>query len=320
MSSAIIALIAGHTTSTWLYFKAAAAERQQTGLRAVAEQALKHEATLRREAEDRERVAHAAILLLERRFAEADTVVRQIPGPLRRPSVEAANVFRELAEWNLLQGDLAGAARRVRSLLEVNRFNESDQTNVMTRDLVVVAPTIVEAGELGFYEELRANAARKFAHTRSPVAAEQVMKTCLLLPLSADLLQAVESLAEMQEQCVSERSTGLLDRAWGSIALGLLEYRRGSYEKGVDWSVRSRNTAYRNKAHEALCFVVDAMCRWELGQDETARTALTQARQLVDGWFARPTRGPEMGAWNDWLIAKILLREADRKITSPVVP
>jgi hypothetical protein len=63
--------------------------------------------------------------------------------------------FGGLADWNALRGDLPAAVRRSLSLLEVNRFDESDQTDVVTRDLVVAAPTLIEAGELSLTRTMR---------------------------------------------------------------------------------------------------------------------------------------------------------------------
>ncbi len=316
ISSAIVALVAGHAISTWLYFKAAAGEREQTGLRAVAERALQHEAALRRQAEDRERITRAAILLFERRYAEADALVRELPPDFRQSSLEAGNVFRELTEWNVLQGDMPSAAQRALSLLEVGSLHQSDQPHVVTRDFVVAAPALIAAEKLRTYDELRQEWARKFRETESAVAAEQVLKTCLLLPPSDALSEEMMSLARTQEQCVADRGSSILDRAWGSVTVALLEYRRGFPAKGAEWSTRSLAFAYRNKAHQALCLAVRAMCQWELGQTDSAREGLGQARHLIDGWFARPARGPEVGAWNDWLIARIILREAAQKIES----
>ena len=202
------------------------------------------------------------------------------------------------------------ASQRARSLVEVGNLQVSDQPNVVTRDFVVAAPALIASGELGDYEELRQEWARKFRETSSVVAAEQVLKTCLLLPPSETLAQELEPLARTQESSVADRASSILNRAWGSVSLALFEYRRGYPEKGAEWATRSLALSYKNKAHQALCFAVRAMCQWQLGEEEAARAELQQARQLIEGWFARPTRGPEIGAWNDWLIARIILREA----------
>lgn len=310
ITSAALALIAGLATSTWLFLKAAAAERQQKQMRAVAEQALRQEAILRKQAENRERIAQAAILLVHRKYDEADAAVRQLPNPFTEPSVEAANLFRALAEWNALRQDWHAAVERVLTLLEVNRFDDSNQTDVVTRDLVVAAPTLIEAGQLARYEEMRSRAIEKFANTTSTVAAEQVMKTSLLVPFSPEILQALEVMAKTQESGIAERSSSVVAKGWGSAVLGLFEYRRGSYEKAVNWCTLSRASSYRNKAHLALCLLVEAMSQWKLHQESAARDDLAQAQQLIDTWFARPSRSAEAGAWNDWLIARILLREA----------
>lgn len=315
ISVGMLALLIGLCVSTWLYFKAAAAERQQQGLRAVAEQALEEEARLRQQAEKRERLARASILLVERRFAEANALVREIPSPIERPSVEAANVFRALTEWNFFQSDVTGAVQRALSLLEVNRFHQSDQPHLVTRDYVIVAPVLLETGERALYESLRAQWVREFSHTSNAVAAEQILKACLLIPPNHDLLTALAPLAALQRNCVADGSASVLDRAWGSTAAALFEYRREDYGKGAEWAARSRRFNYRNKAHQALCLSLEAICRWQRGEETSAKTLLEESHQLLEAWFSRPSRSPENGAWNDWLIARILFREAAQRIT-----
>lgn len=315
IGSTTLALIAGLAVSTWLYLRAAAAERQQMNLRAVAEHALRQEAILRQKAEDRERIANAAILLVERKFEEADGMVERMEGQFTQPSVEAANVLRSLAEWHILRGDTRSAAKRSLALLDASRFEGNDKPDMVTRDMVVAAPILVEAGDLVRYEELRVVAVDRFAGTLSPIAAEQVMKTCLLLPPGNEMLGTMNPLAVVEENCVKSRVGSVIDKAWGSAALGLLEYRRGAWQKAADWSARARGFgSYRNRALDALCLAVEAMARGQLGEKAEAQNQLKEARKAVDGWFERPARNSESGAWNDWLIARILMREAERVV------
>ena len=76
------ALIAGMGTSTWLFLKerearqrAVAAERQQTRLTQEAERARSNEAKLRLQAEARERITQADVLVSQGRFDEADKII-----------------------------------------------------------------------------------------------------------------------------------------------------------------------------------------------------------------------------------------------------
>ncbi|HTA31149.1 MAG TPA: serine/threonine-protein kinase, partial [Candidatus Cybelea sp.] len=97
------ALIAGLGTSTWLFLKAREAELQQTRLAREAELARSNEAKLRHQAEARERITQAGILVSQGKFEEADTMIsHEFP---TEPSVESARVLRSSSEWHALQGE-----------------------------------------------------------------------------------------------------------------------------------------------------------------------------------------------------------------------
>ena len=113
------ALIAGLGTSTWLFLKerearqrAVAAERQQIRLTQEAELARSNEAKLRRQAEARERITQAEVLVSQGRFDEADTMISEASPT--EPSVEGAALLRSLSEWHALQGRWTQAARSLR--------------------------------------------------------------------------------------------------------------------------------------------------------------------------------------------------------------
>jgi serine/threonine protein kinase len=140
LGATALVLVAGFTVSTWLFVRASSAERQQTRLRMMAE--------------EREKVARAAILLSQNKLAEADALLGDKNFQLSQPSLEATEVFRTLATWNATQHrDWHKAATRLLALIQVNRIDENDQTDNATRDLLLVAPTLIEAGDIATYEK-----------------------------------------------------------------------------------------------------------------------------------------------------------------------
>jgi hypothetical protein len=169
LGATALALVAGLGVSTWLFVRASNAEHQQKHLRIVAEEALSREAELRRRADDlrrraeeHEMVGRAAILISQRKPAEADVLLSEGSFRLTQPSIEVSQAFRGLAEWNALRGNLRRAAQCLLALIQVNRFDENDQSDKATRDLLAVASTLIEVGDIATYDRVRRDSIARF--------------------------------------------------------------------------------------------------------------------------------------------------------------
>ena len=299
---ALLALVAGFTVSTALYLRARDAERQQIRLRI--------------EAEEREAITRAAILIMQNRHAEADAEIRRIGGVLTHPSLEATSVFRQLAIWNALRGDFPSAARRLLALSRVNRFDDSDQTDAATRDLVPLAPALIEAGELEEFRAFSRLLVDRLGRTTNPIAAEHVLKCCLQLPPEPALVERLGRVADVAEQSLARgdaaagRITDLLD-AWRCAVLGLWHLRRGEDEEAVRWTTLAFTYPPGLGALRAYAHVVRGRAWRRLGQDEAGNAELAKARALIAETLARPMEFDRDGAWHDWLAVRLLLAEAD---------
>jgi hypothetical protein len=309
----VLALAAGFTISTWMFFRASEAEGQQKQLRTMAEAALLREAELRQRAEEREKIARAAILLSERKIVEADALLGDKNFHLSQPSLEATGVFRALASWNALKKNWSKAATYLFALIQVNRFDENDQTDNATRDLLPVAPTLIEAGDLQTYDKVRRLAISRFGRSNNPIAAEQILKICMLTPPSADILASIRGLAYVAEDSVKNHPTpqNYLE-SWRFMVLGLYKYRCGDYQAAWDWSQRSLSFPERVGARDAAACLVQAMAAWQLNRHAEAMALLRDTSIIVSVRLAGPVRmrDGDRAIWSDWLDAGILLREA----------
>ena len=299
LGATALALVAGLTVSTLLFVRASNAERQQTQLRLMAE--------------EREKVARAAILLSQRKPEEADALLGDKNFQLSQPSLEATQVFRDLAIWNATQRrDWHKAATRLLALIQVNRFDENDQTDNATRDLLMLAPTLVESGDLADYEKIRRLAIARFAKSKNPVAAEQIIKISLIQTAGPDVLRALEPLAHIADASLKNAAIPYGLVTWRAMALALMAYREGRFNEALQWCHRASNLDPGILSRQAMGGVIQAMAEWQLGQKVAARADLENARKLVEDGFQRPLKfSPDMeGYWFDWLNARILLREA----------
>jgi hypothetical protein len=309
------ALVIGLGVSTWMFFRerearrrAVAAEQQQAGLRQEAERARANEAELRRQAEVREKITQAALLVSQDRLNEADDLLDGIS--LAQPTVEGAAVFRAVGEWHALENRWKKAADRFGALL---RINQLDGWDVCTLDYLECGPSLIELGDIDGYERFRKAAISRFAGTQFPVA-DRIVKICLLLPADKKVMDSLNPLTQVTEKSFTDAdAAGDIFRAsWRAVSLALLEYRRGDYAGAVDWSRRCLAYPEYNAPRSATARIILAMSLQHLQQTDEARSELAKGRDAVETKFENALdRGiAEQGFWFDWVFARILLREA----------
>ena len=303
------ALVIGLGTSTWLFLK----EREAHQRAVAAEQ---QQFRLRHEAEAREKISQAALLVSQERFEEADKLVMETP--LSQPTLEGASVLRSVAEWHALRLQWKQAADRMVVLLQVDQLDGLDAAAL---DHLRGGPIFIELGDTNGYERFRQGAIARFSQSPCPFA-DRIVKISLLLPANERLIESLKPLAEESAQQLREADRGgdVFTAAWRSVSLGLLEYRRGNYLKAAEWCRRCLDYPGANAPRTATAQVILAMSYHRLGRADEARVELAAGREIVENKFR--TRlgagGPVQGFWFDWLFARILLRESLAQLeTSP---
>jgi serine/threonine protein kinase len=314
------ALIAGLGTSTWLFLKerearhrAVAAERQQVLLTQEAELSRSNESKLRRQAEARERMTQASVLVSQGRFAEADKLIDQaFPA---EPSLEAAAALRALSEWHALQGRWAQAADRFGLLLQVNEVNGWDRSAL---DFFSWGVCLIESGRAEQDSRFSQMALTRFAATTNAVAAERIVKICLLTAPDQSMMESLAPLARVAEKEFGAPESGdsgaAFRAAWGSVSLALWEYRRGHYARSIEWARRCLAFPESNAPREATAHVELALAFFQTGKSDEALRELSQGRQAIEAKFKEDLEqgNGAQGFWFDWVFARILLREAQR--------
>jgi eukaryotic-like serine/threonine-protein kinase len=299
----IMALVIGIGLSTWLLLKERVARQ-----RAVA--AEQQANRLRQQAEDRQKLTQATVLLSRDKIEEADRLVAGIPVP--EPNLECAELFRALGDWNAYNAHWKQAADRFAVLLRVNRPDDWDNT---TLDYLRYGPLPLESGNSSEYQQFRELAVAHYAKTTNPVAAERVIKISLLAPAGADLLAALQPLSAIAAKPPFEGQPG----AWRAFSLALMEYRLGNDAGAESWCGKSVVCHNKNPSLTANLQVLLAMIHRHQGKTDLARSELAQTREEIENYF---NHGPAIGSasegyWFDWVFARILCREAETLIGEP---
>jgi hypothetical protein len=318
------ALIAGLGTSTWLFLKerearqrAVAAELQQIRLTQEAELARSNEARLRRQAEARQKIIQAAVLISQGKLDQADRMITDASSS--EPSVEAAAVLRSLSEWYALQDKWPMAADRSSSLLRVNQLDGWDQGSL---DFLGAGVCLIESGRADQFDQFRQLALSRFASNTNSVAAERTVKICLLKPPDQSVMKSLAPLAGVAEVSFTtfdgRDSQATFRAAWGSVSLALWEYRQGHYAKSIVWAKRCLACPESNPPREAAAHVVLTMALHANSQTNEALKQLQVARQSIAEKFngTLESGSADQGFWFDWVFAQILSREAAAQIAS----
>jgi serine/threonine protein kinase len=322
-----LALIFGLGTSTWLFLREREARQEQVVLREEAERTRSNEAKLRREAEAQTKITQAAILISLNKLAEADNLVGNVDLPVTQPSLEAADVFRKLADWNVTRGQWKRAADRLLKMVQANQIDKTDMTDAATRELVKVGPTLVLIGDTVDYRDFIETTIARFSGTQNPVAAEQLIKAGTILPVDENAIQSLEPLADVAEKSFAEASpqypSGSFIFAWRALALARFEYRRGNYTNAIMWGQKSLAYIDNRPTCTAMSHAVLAMSYNKLNQSAPARAELASVRNMIktrlpDGLDnGLPISNDQSGFWPDWIESCILLREATAEIEGP---
>jgi tetratricopeptide (TPR) repeat protein len=267
------------------------------------------QARLRIEAELREKVTQAALLVSQERFDEADKSLTGVQ--LEKPTVEGATVYRALGEWHALQGRWRQAANAFATVVRVDQLDGLDPG---TLDYLRWGPALVELGDTGAYERFREAAIGRF--TKPPgLFSDRIVKISLLLPANQKVIASLGPFGEATLKALADADAagdGFM-AAWRTVSLALWEYRRGNFAEAADWCRRC--LAYRdfnNAPRNATARVILALAYFQLGRRADGEAELARGRDAIEGKFHnRLDRGtPIQGFWFDWLFARILLREA----------
>jgi serine/threonine protein kinase len=304
---AIAALLLGTLISALMFFK----ERE----------ARNSEARLRKAAEVREKTSHVAALVTQRQFEKADKLLANIP--LVSPSIEVAGELRALGDWHAMNGRWQKAAERFASLVNVNQL---DGLEVTSLDQLRLAAALLEAGDRRGYEQWRQSIVAKFTPGAASVPAS-ITKACLLLPTPPDLVQRLATLSDagmvLNPSPPGPRRFGVHSVAWSDVSV-LFEYRRGDFA-----AAQLAKFLADNPPRLTTFWLVQAMATWRVKDYWGAMVTWTRAYGLLQagarqGLVNLPLKSeifpgisePDYleGAWYDWAVADLLLREWDETI------
>ncbi len=314
---AILALAVGFGVSLRLFFLEREAAAEQARLRNLAEVARENETRLRMIAEHQNRVSQAAVLLRYGDHAGADKLLERIPAGATPSSLEAGDVYHQVADWHLNEGRWDKAAQRYAALVRaISNVDESDN-DIVSRNLLYAATAVCYTGDELAYQRIIDFAIERFSDTTHPVVAEQVIKVCLLKPADPELLAKLQPLGKIVHAGLeSEHSAAPGNQqlqAWGEFALALLYYRTGEDRAAAERAHRCLSSPRPYPARETSARIILAMTEFRMGRVDTARELVSLATgPVIENTNHIDTgSGGSQGSWYAWVTARILLAEVE---------
>ncbi len=307
---AVLGLLGGTGIATVLFLREKAA-------RAQAELARAAEAELRERSENRVRLSEAAVRIRYGDFEGADALVSGIPVEHTPPSLEAVDVFSKLAEWHLFAGRREQVDSRFLAMTHALASVDKTDNDSVSNQLLPAATGVCLSGDADRYRWFQRTVTERFAGTRNPLVAEQILKASLLKPAGDGILERLRPLAARVEAGLEDagsRTARDADlRAWSCFSIALMNYRDGRNDEAVAWAMRSLSHRGLNPTCGISAKILLGLVEMRKGRRDVAagflRSAVTDAgdrlvAELSDkGWT-------ETGFWFDWVNVRLLLEEA----------
>jgi tetratricopeptide (TPR) repeat protein len=166
----------------------------------------------------------------------------------------------------------------------------------------------LEVGDREGYQQTCRALLDRFGATDAAATADQIAKTCLLLPAPGEELQPAVRLAE-RAATGTEKDPNY---PWFALARGLAELRMGHDSEAIPWLQRGLSADPQLVYCTASARLILALAYARQGQRQNAEESLEAARQLE----ARPSFSPDPlpAAWHDWLRYQILRREVEKTL------
>ncbi|MBN2703257.1 MAG: serine/threonine protein kinase [Pontiellaceae bacterium] len=315
-----LTLLVGLGTSLYLYARERAAHYRENEQRMIAEVARAGEAQLRKEAEARENITQAAVLINRERYDEAEALVEGYDLPVIKPSLEARDVFFQLASRRVLVGEWEKGAEHMLKFARAVQVDESDLTDEMTRGLLCVVPALVVAGRMDDYRDFAQDTIEHFLQTPNPIAADHVLRICTVCPVEKAVLDQLTPFADLLKNTVSDdpiqNSWAEHQNCWQIMTIAFYEYRIGDFEQAASWARKSLRRRDNTPSRIAGSHIILGMALHQMGQHEIAESELAQGETMLNERLPQGISkvgdygDARTGYWHDWMNAYILLEEA----------
>ena len=178
-----------------------------------------------------------------------------------------------------------------------------------------LAVLVLEIGDRETYRAHCQKMVARFRATNLPGPLGETAEACLLVAEPGPDSEVAGQLAD-QAFSLGKNSFWVY---YVQFVKGLAEYRAGHFASAVDWVDKciGQPTMVSGPRPDGPAYLVQAMAQHKLKRSDEARAALAKAADIVNAKLLKVQDTALDENWIDWLIAEILLREAQALIDPP---
>ena len=341
-------LVIGLALSLWMFYlesqayqRAVTAEREQSRLRAEAEQARANERNMR--VQIGEQLNYLGVEFMDTGKLEAAEVTlrksfglhREFLGNADGNTIAAAgNLAVVLAKENkgeearkLIEDMISPGAENLPENFGLLSFRAQYRANCgnlrgAASDMasaVQLKPddsfawmrwgvALIKSGDVTGYDRIRGEMLRRFSTTTNQNQAEQTAKTCLLRPWTEEKYSGAAKLADIAAaQAPNDK--------WVALARELGAYRQKQFTHAIEWGRVALASGSGDPTLEVPALALIAMAQAGCGQTLESRASFIDAQEIARARLARLSPlTPFQDSWHNILIADLLLHEAASSI------
>jgi serine/threonine protein kinase len=298
------ALLMGLGLSTWLFLRERDARVHEREARFHEQNAREREAQLRAEAEDRAKITQAVMFIHQGKYDDANETLNQVKYFPPDPTLDCVSAFRSVGDWLAVNGRWQQAAERYAALIQIDKL---DNNNQISLDYEAYGVVLAVNQDFKSFRNLWSLAVTNFSAPPN----DPVFSLCVLLPLDKRQILTLKPMADALERRFPSIPPSRFSD-WNLLSISLWKYRRGDYEKAIEWCQREMPPRGKFAPAEADLHLILAMSYSQLGRMSEACSELAQGRQMVEPKLQGGLNHNrvEGSYWFDWMFAGVLLKEA----------
>ena len=162
-----------------------------------------------------------------------------------------------------------------------------------------LAPLLLQLNDVDGYQACREQILKEFGSTTDPRIAECMVKASLILPPSDEQMRLISQMADV----ALGGDTNDEKYGFNLFSKGFAEYRLGHYQSALNFLRRAGSMDLGPNCRTELYFL-RAMARFKLNQWDDSRESFTNGTDSLNNKLELDD------AWNDWITAHVLMREA----------
>ena len=250
-----------------------------------------------------------SILLARDKEADAQKVLADLVNQTSQGQPPNVGVLRVQSAFFARCRRWEEAAANLSKVLDLGASDEADQFNLTV--------LFLEMGDMASYREGCHKMVTRFG---AATYASQLARTAEASLLMAEAGSDSEVARQLADRALTLGKDNSRIYCHLQLIKALAQHRSGDFASAVDRLDKTIGQPSMAARLDAAAYAVLAMAQHRLQRPDEARAALARSSAIVTTRFAQSQNSALGEHWADWLVARILLREAQALISGQIAP